>query len=86
MIDAATRYRALFTDLLIQRELAGGSLSDDIEAAFVAELDRYWWAMTPAQQEAFEATASNTLEAPQDLRSQDVRLEKGNRLMPRKAA
>jgi len=38
MIGAAKRYRELVTRLLIERELAGGSLSEEHESRFVEEL------------------------------------------------
>jgi hypothetical protein len=44
MIGAARRYRELFTGLLIERELEGGTLPEEIESHHVEELDRCWWA------------------------------------------
>jgi hypothetical protein len=74
MIGAAKRYREILMTLLMERELAGGSLSDDEESRYVEELDRCWWAMTDLEQaETEHAIASNEpVDAPADLGAEDV--------------
>jgi hypothetical protein len=88
MIGAARRYGELLTALLIERELAGGSLSEEIESRHVEELDRCWWAMTSVEQDAAERAiaAEQPLEAPVDLRVEDVLVKPGEHEPPRKAA
>ena len=88
MIGAARRYRELLTALLMERELAGGTLPDEAESSHVEELDRCWWAMTGAeQQEAERALADEHLiDAPADLGAEDVSVQKGEHALPRRAA
>ncbi len=88
MIGAAKRYNELLTDLLVERELAGGSLPQETESRFVEELDRCWWALTPSEQDEIEraTAAEHDLSAPVSLSEEDVALPEGARVMPRKAA
>ena len=88
MIGAARRYRELLTALLIERDLAGGSLPEEIESRHVEELDRCWWAMTNTEQDEAEKaiTDEQPIEAPPDLNALDVRLQQGEHELPRKAA
>jgi hypothetical protein len=88
MIGAAKRYRELLMALLLERELAGGTLPEEIESRHVEALDRCWWAMTNAEQEAVERAMADEqpIEAPADLRVEDVRVEQGKHELPRKAA
>ncbi|HEX7477299.1 MAG TPA: hypothetical protein VF331_05795 [Polyangiales bacterium] len=88
MIGAAKRYSELLTKLLVDRELAGGSLPEEIESHYVEELDRCWWAMTSAEQDEFERTArvEHAVTAPTSLDEEDVTLLDGARTMPRRAA
>lgn len=88
MIGAAKRYQELLTSLLIERELAGGSLSDELESRHVEELDRCWWAMTNEEQAEAERQIAEErpLEAPPELGVQDVHVQRGEHGLPRKAA
>jgi hypothetical protein len=88
VIGAAKRYRELLTTLLMERELAGGSLSDAEESRYVEELDRCWWAMTDSEQAETERTiASNEpIDAPADLGTTDVAVARGEHRLPRQAA
>lgn len=88
MIGAATRYRELLTALLLDRELAGGTLPDEIESLHVEELDRCWWAMTDIEQAEAERTLADdpSIDAPADLHVEDVRVEQGKHELPRRAA
>jgi hypothetical protein len=88
MIGAAKRYSELLTTLLIDRELAGGSLPEEVESRHVEELDRCWWALTPTEQDEIERTAQadHGMTAPTSLAEEDVALSQGARMKPRKAA
>jgi len=84
----ASRYRELLSALLLERELAGGALPDEIESERVEALDECWWAMTNAEQEEIERSMATEarIEAPSDLGAQDVEVEEGKHVLPRKAA
>jgi hypothetical protein len=88
MIGAARRYQELLTALLLERELAGGALPQDLESRHVEELDRCWWAMTTGEQEAAERAIADEqpIDAPADLGEQDVIVEPGEHAPPRRAA
>ncbi|HEX4477780.1 MAG TPA: hypothetical protein VH142_21980 [Polyangiaceae bacterium] len=88
MIGAAKRYREILTTLLMERELARGSLSDDEESRYVEELDRCWWAMTDSEQtETERAIAGNEpIGGPADLGAEDVVVAPGEHRLPRQAA
>ena len=61
MIGAAKRYRELLATLLVERELAGGSLSEEEESRCVEDLDRCWWAMTDSEQSETERVIVQTI-------------------------
>jgi|HubBroStandDraft_4_1064222.scaffolds.fasta_scaffold1949293_1 hypothetical protein len=88
MIGAARRYRELLTALLIERELEGGTLAEEIESQHVEELDRCWWAMTSAEQQDIERAISDEqpIDGPADLGVEDVSVQQGEHELPRKAA
>jgi hypothetical protein len=88
MIGVAQRYNELLTTLLVERELAGGTLSEEEESRFVEELDRCWWALTPEEQDAIERAApeQRDISAPISLAEEDVALLEGARTRPRRAA
>jgi hypothetical protein len=88
MIGAARRYRELLTQLLLEREEQGEAWLEADESRFVEELDRCWWAMTNAEQAEVEgAFADEPLaNAPVELSFEDVRIERGQKAFPRKAA
>lgn len=48
------RYRALLMQLLLDREAAGGELSEEDEARYVERLDELWWKLSPSDQEQIE--------------------------------
>lgn len=85
MSSAATKYRELLATLLVERELAGGSLPEDDESRYVEELDRCWWGMTSSEQEEVETsmTTDAILDAPGELNSVDVLVAKGEHRLPR---
>ncbi len=88
MIGLAARYRELLMELLLSRELAGGSLPESIESDTVEELDRCWWALTAAEQAAIESELNSDVSptAELDLRTVDSELTSGSRVLPRRAA
>ena len=88
MIGAARRYREMLTALLMERELAGGSLPDESESNHVEELDRCWWAMTDSEQQDVERrlASEHLIDAPSDLGVEDVSVQKGEHALPRRAA
>lgn len=85
MSSAAAKYRELLATLLVERELAGGSLPEDDESRYVEELDRCWWAMTSSEQAEIETTMATdaTIDAPGELDSVDVLVTKGEHRLPR---
>lgn len=48
------QYRKLMNELLISREIEGGSLPDEIESSYVERLDTLWWKLSPSEQEEYE--------------------------------
>lgn len=88
MIDAARSYRELFEQLLFERALAGGRLSQEREAALATELDPLWHAMSEAEQDAAEARFAKDVEppAPDDFLFFDVAVAEGGHSVPRRAA
>ena len=87
MIGAARRYAELMIELLLERELAGGALSEDEESRRVEELDRCWWAMTNEEQAEYERSLalSASPEAPAELELKDVVVTEGSTSVPRAA-
>ena len=86
MRGAAARYRELLIDLLLERRLNGGSLSDVDEAQRAAQLDRCWQFMAENEQEDAEAWWASSPVGPTQLASLDVKVSRGDQLLPRKAA
>jgi len=88
MIGAAKRYRELLTALLMERELAGGTLPEESESNYVEELDRCWWAMTGSEQQEIERAIADEhpIDAPADIGAEDVRVKEGEHEPPRRAA
>lgn len=88
MIGAAKTYYRLTMQLLIEREVMGGALSDEDEARFIEELDRCWFAMTPEEQEEAENAPLDVtpLGAPTDLQARDAVAVAGSADPPRRAA
>ncbi|MBI4953984.1 MAG: hypothetical protein HY908_18310 [Myxococcales bacterium] len=88
MIGAANRYRELLTTLLLERELAGGTLAIEQESRWVEELDRCWWALTDEEQQQVEdllARAAPPM-ARAVLDATDLVVREGDKTMPRQAA
>ena len=86
MIGAADRYIELVIELLLKRALADDALPEDEEAAYVDELDRCWWAMSKAEQDAVERmiASQSSPEAPAELGESDTTVTRGSKDPPRK--
>lgn len=86
MIGAHQRYIELLTELLFERALADGGLSDEGEARYVDELDRCWWAMSNEEQEEVERfiASPSPLVAPDLLEEIDTEVRRGAKEPPRK--
>jgi hypothetical protein len=48
------RYRRLLTQLLFEREAAGGELPEQEESRYVELLDEVWWQLSPSDQDLIE--------------------------------
>lgn len=67
-------YLRSLTHLLEARAAAGGTLSDDEEANFIGQLDKYWYDMTPDQQDEVEAALRRS--APKSSVTRGIRNER----------
>ncbi|MBM4394449.1 MAG: hypothetical protein FJ087_02015 [Deltaproteobacteria bacterium] len=76
----------MLIELLLERTLSGGSLPEGLEAARAAQLDRCWQFMTDEEQDDAERWWASSPKAPARLGSQDVKVGRGEQLLPRKAA
>lgn len=88
MSDSLYRYRALLTELLFEREAAGGELSEEEESHYVERLDAIWYSLQPAEQELIDEelaqpqpTATST-----EFSFVDCVVDEGSSQMPRRAA
>lgn len=88
MIGAAERYWELLEELLFERELSGGKLSQEIEARFAGELDRCWQVMTEEDQDQAERRFTEQFVPPvsQEPQAEDLAVERGQRIAPRRVA
>lgn len=82
------RYRTLLTELLFEREAAGGELPDNEESLFVERLDEIWWQLSESEQSLIERelaqpSAPAVHESPELV---DCEVSEGSRAVPRKAA
>lgn len=55
MTDSLDRYGALLTELLFEREAAGGELSEEHESHYVERLDAVWHRLQPGEQDLIDA-------------------------------
>jgi hypothetical protein len=78
MSPAATRYRLLLTQLVLDRET---NPKADEEPAY-AELDTLWWAMTDDEQAEIERRLASP-EAPESLHLVDALVPLGSSTFPR---
>ncbi len=88
MTNTLDRYRALLTELLFEREAAGGDLSEEEESYYVARLDTLWQSLLPAEQDVIDAelAAPELTVSGEELRLVDCVVAQGSSEMPRKAA
>jgi len=86
MRGAAARYRELLIELVLERKLNDGTLLDHVEVERAAELDRCWHFMSDTEQEEAEAWWASAPTGPVELASFDVKVDRGDQLLPRKAA
>ncbi len=85
MSEAARKYRQVLEEFLLARALEDG-LSDQQEAEFAVRLDKLWWELSQAEQDAIEReiAARRPPSAPIDLGEEDVAVVVGSRDFPRK--
>lgn len=73
--------------LLFERILEGGSLTEEKESQYSERLDEYWWKMTSEQQTLAETTLANEFkhipETEEDLELQDQLVVLGKSSLPR---
>lgn len=88
MTVGCLRYLALLEQLLTERQLEGGALSDGHEAEFAARLSELWWALSEGEHELVEQhlAAARWPDAPLQLDTEDQAVCGGERRAPRRAA
>jgi hypothetical protein len=81
------RYRMLLTQLLFEREAAGGDLAEEEESRYVELLDEVWWRLSRNDQDPIEKelkqVAVQVREEPQLV---DLAVLEGSSALPRRAA
>ncbi len=84
----AKRYRALLTELLFEREAAGGELPEEAESHFVERLDEVWWQLSGEEQAAIdrELQSGTPVAVSEEPRLVDCKVAKGGKAPPRRAA
>ncbi len=84
----AKRYRALLTELLFEREAAGGELPEEAESHFVEQLDGLWWQLSAEEQAAIdrELQSGAAVSVSEEPRLVDCKVAKGAKAPPRRAA
>jgi hypothetical protein len=88
MSESINRYRALLTELLFEREAAGGELSQLEESLFVERLDQIWWQLSSAEQDIVDQELARVpnprvIDQPALV---DCAVSEGSSAAPRKAA
>jgi hypothetical protein len=81
------RYRHLLTQLLFEREAAGGELPEQEESRYVELLDEVWWQLSPNDQDLIERELKQVavqVEEEPDL--VDSAVFEGSSALPRRAA
>jgi hypothetical protein len=86
--DSLDRYRKLITELLIAREVEGGTLPEELESFYVERLDELWWSLSETEQKEYEAELAGAVApaGPEDLDLVDCDVKEGDKTAPRKAA
>lgn len=82
------RYRTLLTELLFEREAAGGELPDHDESLFVERLDEIWWTLSASEQDIIDRELSqpNVPSVEESRVLVDCEVSEGSQLAPRKVA
>lgn len=87
MSESLNQYRALLTQLLLDREAAGGELPDEEESMYVERLDRLWWQLSSAEQDIIDQDLADPPKASETpLNLIDCVVSEGSSDVPRKAA
>jgi hypothetical protein len=85
--EPLARYRVLLTELLFEREAAGGDLPESDESRYVALLDEIWWQLSPSDQEQVEDELKHSsVEVNEDPDFVDFPVAEGTSTLPRRAA
>jgi hypothetical protein len=81
------RYRVLLSQLLFEREAAGGDLPEEEESRYVELLDNVWWQLSPSEQEQIERELKQVaVQVAEEPRLVDLALAEGSSALPRRAA
>jgi hypothetical protein len=81
------RYRILLSQLLFEREAAGGDLPDEEESRFVALLDEVWWQLSPNDHEQIERELRQVaVQVGEEPELVDLAVAEGSSALPRRAA
>ena len=83
--EAFDRYRGLLTELLFEREAAGGELSEEDESRYVERLDELWWQLSSSDQDRIEQELRRVaVEVEEEPDLTDVAVAEGSSGLPRK--
>jgi hypothetical protein len=81
------RYRVLLTQLLFEREAAGGDLPEEAESRYVELLDEVWWQLDPSDQEQVERELKQiAVHVGEEPALVDLEVMEGSSALPRRAA
>jgi len=81
------RYRLLLTQLLFEREAAGGDLPEEEESRYVELLDEVWWQLRPSDQEQIERELKQVVvQVAEEPDLVDLAVAEGSSALPRRAA
>lgn len=81
MVDA---FLKLLNELLFERELAGGELTQEQESEYAGRLTDIWNQLTEEQQDEVEALHQRVPGAPVSLHLEDVDVQEGTTVLPRR--
>jgi hypothetical protein len=75
--ELTKQYLGMLTELLLERELNGGTLPMDGESERSAKLEEIWWQLSDEEQDEVEEVVMRPIEAPVDLGLVDMPAESG---------
>lgn len=75
--ELTKQYLGMLTELLLERELNGGTLPMDVESERSAKLEEIWWQLSDEEQDEVEEVVMRPIEAPVDLGLVDMPAESG---------